>query len=106
MFLEFQSLRTVFTSVERLELKLIPEMSAEWKVEIRFLSSTEKDNPSINPRIEMLIPDLLFQGKDLTRPMGWVLHTCTYVGNLPIDIPLSSKLTLTVGCLRNPGKHS
>ena len=79
-------------------------MLAEWKGEIRFLSSTEKDNTSSIPRIKMLIPDLLFQGKDLTRPMGWVLHTCTYVGNLPIDIPLFSKLTPTVGRLRNPGK--
>ena len=28
--------------------------------------------------------------------MGWVLHTCTYVGNLPIDIPLFSKLAPSV----------
>ena len=28
--------------------------------------------------------------------MGWVLHTCTYVGNLPIDIPLFFKVG-TVG---------
>ena len=34
--------------------------------------------------------------KRLTRPMGWVLHTCTYVGNLPIDIPLFSKLAPSV----------
>ena len=65
---------------------------------IRLFSSTEKDNTSntIIPRITMLIPGLLFQGKELTRPMGWVLHTCTYVGNLPIDIPLFSKIG-TVG---------
>ena len=65
---------------------------------IRLFSSTEKDNTSniIIPRITMLIPGLLFQGKELTRPMGWVLHTCTYVGNLPIDIPLFSKLAPSV----------
>ena len=34
--------------------------------------------------------------KRMTRPMGWVLHTCTYVGNLPIDIPLFSKLAPSV----------
>ena len=63
---------------------------------IRLFSATEKDNTSSIPRIKMLIPGLLFQGKELTLPMGWVLHTCTYVGNLPIDIPLFSKLAPSV----------
>ena len=71
-------------------------MSAEWKAEIRFLSSTEKSNTRSIPRTTMLNPVLLFQGKELTLPMGWVLHTCTYVGNLPIDIPLFSKLAPSV----------
>ena len=61
-----------------------------------MFSATEKDNTNSIPRIKMLIPGLLFQGKELTLPMGWVLHTCTYVGNLPIDIPLFSKLAPSV----------
>lgn len=68
-------------SIETHSLKVM----ANDETGIRLFSATEKDNTSSIPRIKMLIPGLLFQGKELTRPMGWVLHTCTYVGNLPID---------------------
>ena len=37
---------------------------ADDETEIRLFSATEKDNTSSIPRIKMLIPGLLFQGKD------------------------------------------
>ena len=53
------------TSVERRRIETHSlKVMANDETGIRLFSATEKDNTSSIPRIKMLIPYLLFQGKD------------------------------------------
>lgn len=96
MFLEFQSL-FAGTFVERRSIET-------HSLNVRLTMRQESDC-FLLPRKTILVVShasrcnswSFIPRKRLTRPMGWVLHTCTYVGNLPIDIPLFSKSAPAVG---------
>ena len=58
-----RSTSVYFVERRRIETHSLNVM-ADDETGIRLFSSTEKDNTSSIPRIKMLIPGLLFQGKD------------------------------------------
>jgi len=61
--LEFSILENGIGKASRIETHSLNVM-ADDETGIRLFSATEKDNTSSIPRIKMLIPGLLFQGKD------------------------------------------